>query len=949
MVMVVSVLVPFACGKARFDKSDQAVLSGQVLDEARRTPVAGAKVRILDRSNLEAAPVAELETDGEGRFAVPELRPGSYRIEVEAGAYIKAERDVELEKMGGETGGLEVLIYLSVRGDTHPAWTSYLPHGTIHAISGSENGDLWFGTDGGLIRMSPGGTQVVYSASEGLPATRVLSVARIEGSVWVGTENGLARLRDEGAAWEVFQKNEEGLAGNKVFTIRQGPDRTLWLGTDGGVSHLDGFYWVNFKKGSGDVTQNCAASALPHPSVLSLDFDPDGKIWFGTGEGLASFGLNTWCWYIENWPNVGLQDNRINQIQVLPGSVPERSVKWLATGEGISSFDGCRWSTWSTAVTSAERPPVKESKCSVGGQDCSVGNVNWVCTVDGSSCSGDPTACSVKGGECKGTCALPGASCEVGRAECEAAAAECTLPPRGCSADGSMCSDEAACVAKGGACFTSKLRCQSKFFNCVLPTLTCPGDPACASAEASCESSDLACLLPQRACSFTSNVCEGDTSCSLPSRECSFPRERPCPITTRSIPKDGIPDDVVLSLRADDASHIWAGTRRGLGKMENQVWSIVKDIPAEPVHALYKEGSTIWAGTQTQLWRFDGSVWSKQDLASGPRGGDTRDILLLGEDVWVATDKGVSTLKSDGTWKHFGVEEGLPSTDVRALAAASQGVAWAGTAKGLALMGADGTWKSSCQSEKDALDTCTKTCDEKESKEGCSAKCAKEREAWTACEDPFGDIRALASDGGDGLWMGTSRGLFKVTGKTPEKRRGLSGNLVTALLLDTDGALWVATAPGGDTECQCFREGGLNRVEGESVVSFQPPDAPAGRVVTAIVRDGQGRLWTASESDLSVYDRGAWSHYSANASKPESGPADKIVNAIGFLADGEAWVGTKKGVSKTLDPAGSWQHLTTEDGLADNHVKVIRVRSGQEVWIGTKNGVSVFRRTAGSE
>ncbi|MGE5761164.1 MAG: two-component regulator propeller domain-containing protein, partial [Gemmatimonadota bacterium] len=63
-----------------------------------------------------------------------------------------------------------------------------------------------------------------------------------------------------------------------------------------------------------------------------------------------------------------------------------------------------------------------------------------------------------------------------------------------------------------------------------------------------------------------------------------------------------------------------------------------------------------------------------------------RRLLAAGGSLWVATDAGVYRMDpATGRTRHFGLEEGLPSEDVRALARAPDGV-WIGTTRGLAVI-----------------------------------------------------------------------------------------------------------------------------------------------------------------------------------------------------------------------------------------------------------------------
>src|SRR5437870_6328992 len=57
-----------------------ANLTGKVLEDHSNTPLALAAVRIVKVSTHTV--IAELDTDGQGQFQSPPLKPGEYRIEI---------------------------------------------------------------------------------------------------------------------------------------------------------------------------------------------------------------------------------------------------------------------------------------------------------------------------------------------------------------------------------------------------------------------------------------------------------------------------------------------------------------------------------------------------------------------------------------------------------------------------------------------------------------------------------------------------------------------------------------------------------------------------------------------------------------------------------------------------------------------------------------------------
>jgi diguanylate cyclase (GGDEF)-like protein len=129
---------------------------------------------------------------------------------------------------------------------------------------------LWIGTtDTGLFKLSQFNLEQLGIA-QGLPNNRILSIYQDrEQSVWVGTNGGLFRLRD---APFITYTAEKGLAGDYIRSVMSHSDGSVWVGTSEGVSRIQQHNIESFD----------LSSHSPAQSVLSLTEDPNGSIWMGT-------------------------------------------------------------------------------------------------------------------------------------------------------------------------------------------------------------------------------------------------------------------------------------------------------------------------------------------------------------------------------------------------------------------------------------------------------------------------------------------------------------------------------------------------------------------------------------------------------------------------------------------------------------------------------------------
>jgi Carboxypeptidase regulatory-like domain len=76
---------------------------GTVVEDHSGAAVGGAGVRVFKAGTREA--VADLDTDGEGRFRVPPLAPGEYRLDVSKRNYIDARVSIQVGSVEPRTSG----------------------------------------------------------------------------------------------------------------------------------------------------------------------------------------------------------------------------------------------------------------------------------------------------------------------------------------------------------------------------------------------------------------------------------------------------------------------------------------------------------------------------------------------------------------------------------------------------------------------------------------------------------------------------------------------------------------------------------------------------------------------------------------------------------------------------------------------------------------------------
>lgn len=191
----------------------------------------------------------------------------------------------------------------------------------VNKILVDNEGDIWIGSFAdGVFRYSSLGLENL-NVSSGLPNNKIYSLFQDrENSIWMGTNAGLTRLRVSPFRNLTTQK---GLSDNYVRTLLVHSDGSEWIGTTDGLNH----------RVADKIEPVIFSPALQVPSFRSLAEGPDGDVWVGTyvdgvirlrqGKEIARYGRAQ-----------GLGSNSVMSILPLAdGTV------WLGTTGGLSQLN----------------------------------------------------------------------------------------------------------------------------------------------------------------------------------------------------------------------------------------------------------------------------------------------------------------------------------------------------------------------------------------------------------------------------------------------------------------------------------------------------------------------------------------------------------------------------------------------------------------------------------
>jgi len=186
------------------------------------------------------------------------------------------------------------------------------------------------------------------------------------------------------------------------------------------------------------------------------------------------------------------------------------------------------------------------------------------------------------------------------------------------------------------------------------------------------------------------------------------------------------------------------------------------------------------------------------------------------------------------------------------------------------------------------------------------------------------DVQAI-NQAADGLvWVGTSAGLYRVSGDAIESidLKGQDHRGTKALLLDRDGNLWVGRYGGG-----------LERFARGIARPFGTPEGlDAG--VRPIVQARDGSLWLGlTRGGVRQFKGGKFLNPAGLRSLP-----DGAVRSLELAPDGTLWIASDTaGLHEYRD--GVLKSYTTANGLSDNHARSLALGRDGTLWVASLGGL----------
>ncbi len=378
---------------------------------------------------------------------------------------------------------------------------------------------------------------------------------------------------------------------------------------------------------------------------------------------------------------------------------------------------------------------------------------------------------------------------------------------------------------------------------------------------------------------------------------------------------------VVMSFLPETDGGMLVGTLKGVFRVDADLHyrdEIAAATPPLKVSALARtDADGLWIGTLTGLARLDAlglQRYGGDEVAPGSYPGSrTMDIRADVEGgIWFSLfDGGVARLSPH--WRNFATFRHLPG-DAASL-----------TGTQVAAIGIDdarAVWIASGRNGLDRLD-------------GASGRI----ERWQARLGVAGPrLTALLPDGADRLWVGSQTGLKRYSLASPAvvelpvdvaRADALAQGYVDHLVRAHDGSVWVGV-----------HGGGVARVAGEppSVVRrYTTADKTLGDAdISALVLDADGAPWLATANGVERYDA------ERDRFEPVAGGPHDPIHALAFARDGSLWLARLGALEQYRVDGGVMlveQRFDAAKGWPAFRAAALTVSADDTVWVTSPRGL----------
>jgi PAS domain S-box-containing protein len=304
-----------------------------------------------------------------------------------------------------------------------------------------------------------------------------------------------------------------------------------------------------------------------------------------------------------------------------------------------------------------------------------------------------------------------------------------------------------------------------------------------------------------------------------------------------------------------------SGSDRTITQFAHRAWGPKDGAPGSVTSLAQTPDGYLWLGGTDGLYRFDGVVFERyQPRSGGPFPTRTVSSLLAlpNGDIWIGFWPGVISLLRNGNIVNYTTRNGVPEGRISGFAQDQEGTIWAATSRGLVRL-EGGRWKIVAKGWNFPEGSANAIFLDRKgtlwvSTEDTVVFLPPGTKRFQPTDIQVGEVTQIAQATNGKLWMAeTSRSVrpIPLSNKSQpldetEVRVGSQG-----ILFDNDGALWITSMGDGlrrSPTPELLR--GKIKEFGTEVESFTARDGLSDDVVSSILQDREGNIWVGTNNGL---------------------------------------------------------------------------------------------------
>ncbi|MBK8091577.1 MAG: hypothetical protein IPK32_06225 [Verrucomicrobiaceae bacterium] len=383
--------------------------------------------------------------------------------------------------------------------------------------------------------------------------------------------------------------------------------------------------------------------------------------------------------------------------------------------------------------------------------------------------------------------------------------------------------------------------------------------------------------------------------------------------------EDGLPSNNIRSLAQSLDGYLWIATAEGVVEFDGVRFSSVAweqtarlggTQPPRAVFAL--ENGQVWIATlRGELWKWSGGqmlkVWEEEEAVQESR--RVKRMISEGADeVWIECADGVYCASGDGE-------------PVR-VSAYPDRLKREGSVPGVMMETGETLEMTDRQGNRWRRTEAS----------GLAVAISGEVERVLRAFSEGVVVSALLEDCEGNVWVATNgSGLFQIRTRRVQvidTADGITDRKVRALLEDRRGGLWAAN-----------RSGGIDLIQAGGVESFALGEPTKSKPVSCLCEDGDGVLWVGTEGGA-VYRRSSSGFETMTGDKPWM----RKLGAMIADRDGNLWLGGADGLA--VWEKGTVRHLGPGQGIPEQQITALALDADGVLYVGTVQG-AVLRQSSG--